>query len=122
MSQALQEVLITALSALLLGAISYGFVLLRAYTLPKIKNEEVKEIAAFSMDIVETAVLDVTENFVKELKKDGDFTAEDAKLALIKTRDKVKALATPRIQAMITKYYGDFNTWLDQQIEAYVAH
>ena len=122
MSQGLQDVLLSVLSAVLLGAVGYGFTLLRAYTLPKIKNEEVKEIAAFGIDIIQTAVLDVSENFVKELKRDGNFTEEDARLALIKTKDKVVAQANERLIKLVEKHYGNFETWLEQQIEAFVAH
>lgn len=122
MNAELQEIIFTALGTVLTGLIGYGFFLLRTFTLSKIRNEELKTIAEVSFEIVGTAVADVSENFVKELKKDGKFSKEDARTALELAKSKAKQQISKRAKELIEKHHGDFEKWLEQQIESFVAH
>jgi len=122
MPEQLQEILYTALGLVLAGAISYGFMLLRTFTLSKIKNEELKQIVAAGLTVVETVVADVSENFVKEMKKSGTFTKEAAAQALELTKQKATAQIKAETRVLIEKHFGDFETWLTTQIEAIVSH
>jgi polyhydroxyalkanoate synthesis regulator phasin len=122
MNEQLQEILYTALGVLLTGAISYLFMLLRTFTLSKIKNEELKQIVGAGLTVVETVVADVSENFVKELKKQGKFNKEAAEEALRLTVAKARVQITAETQALITKHFGDFEQWLSTQIEAVIAY
>lgn len=122
MNQELLNIIYTAVGTLLTGLIGYGFMLLRAYTIPKIRNEELQEVARISIDVVQAVTLDVGENFVKELKKDGKLSKEDAISALELTKAKAKAMISERGKYLIEKHFGNFDAWLESQIEAFLAH
>jgi len=61
-----------------------------------IKNEKIqkllKEARVELEDAVTKAIIETQETYVKALKADGNFTEEDAKLALQKSTDRVKEI------------------------------
>ncbi len=122
MNEELANVLYTALGLVLAGAISYGFMLLRTFTLSKIKNEEIKQVVGAGLKVVEIVTADVAENFVKELKNAGTFDKAAAERALELTVAKAKELITLETKALIDKHFGDFETWLLTTIESILAH
>lgn len=122
MNEQLANVLYTALGLVLTGAISYGFMLLRTFTLSKIKNEEIKQVVGAGLKVVEIVVADISENFVKELKNQGKFDKAAAEKALELTVAKAKVMITVETKALIEKHFGDFETWLITTIESVIAH
>lgn len=88
-----------------------------AYIKSKTDNQAIQEAA----DDVGDVVTQVNQTFVDDLKKDGTFTDEKKTEAFTKALSLAKELITADTQKLITKYKGDFDTWLNTQIETWVS-
>lgn len=91
----------------------------------KLKNQVNSEILNKYFDIVQDAIIKAVmftnQTFVDELKGANLFDEEAQKEAFRKTKDQVLAIITDSQKQLIESAVGDFDKWLDTQIEAYVA-
>jgi len=103
------------------GLITYGFTLFNAWLKTKIKNEKMKKLLSAMTTIIESAVQSVQQSFVSQLKKDGKFDKEAQKQALNLAIMKVKHKVTAETQLAIAEFFGDFDEFIEDQIEAYIG-
>lgn len=85
-----------------------------------IDNEKLEQYMIAVTDILERVVISTNQVFVDNLKKNGQFTPEaqaEAKEMAIET---AKELITVESKQAIEILYGDFNIYLETQIEAMV--
>lgn len=86
----------------------------------KVKSESLKRALSTATDIVKKSVQMVSQTYVDELKKNGDFTAEHQKEAFNKSATAATGLISNEVKQVITEVHNDFNKWLASQIEANV--
>ena len=105
------------------------FAVIRDYLIEKnnklaneIDNDLIKQYYYMATDMVDEVVQSVSQTYVDTLKKNGTFNKEaqeEAKNIAIAT---LKTLIIGDIKNAVEKLYGDFNTWLDVEIEHYVNY
>lgn len=115
------QIVLTALATGFAGLVTYAFTLLNAWLKTKIKNEKLQKLIEVMSSVIETAVQSVFQTFVSQLKTDGKFDKEAQKKALEMTITKAKANITAEARAEIEEFFGDFDAWLEDQIEAYIS-
>ena len=84
------------------------------------ENETIREYADDAIECVLNAVIAVNQTFVESLKNSGSFTESSQREAFNKAKQLVLSLISDNSKKAIEKLYGDFNTWLDNQIEVCV--
>ena len=112
--------ILIALGTGLAALVTWGFTMLQAWLSKKIKDDKLRLISNTVLDLIRDSVLFVNQTIVEQLKKDGKFDAEAQHLALSKALERVKANLTKESLAILTELYGDVETWLQTQIEAFV--
>lgn len=73
-----------------------------------------------AQNVVETAVLSVSQTYVDELKKSGKFTKESHYEAKEQAINIANELLTSDVRNAITNLYGDVDTYIDNLVEKYV--
>jgi len=86
----------------------------------KIDDDTINKYIYLAEDIIATAVLQVNQVFVEELKKDGKFDKERQQEAFNKCKEIVLTLLNDNAKTVIEFIFGDLNRWIDSQIEATV--
>lgn len=86
----------------------------------KIDDDTINKYIYLAEDIIATAVLQVNQVFVEELKKDGKFDKERQQEAFNKCKEIVLTLLNDNAKTVIEFIFGDLNQWIDSQIEAAV--
>lgn len=84
----------------------------------KLKNEKSAEYIKKATTIIVLCVKMVSQTYVESLKKAGRFDEAAQKEALSRCKAAVKIQLTDDIKAFLTEAYGDFEVWLNTQIEA----
>ena len=84
------------------------------------ENETLREYADDAIECVLNAVIAVNQTFVESLKNSGSFTESSQREAFNKAKQLVLSLISDNSKKAIEKLYGDFNTWLENQIEVCV--
>lgn len=70
--------------------------------------------------IVASSVTSVYQTYVENLKKTDTFDKQAQMLAYAKAKDLITDSIKPKAKKYIIKHFGDFNTWLQTNIEAKV--
>ena len=86
----------------------------------KIDNENLNKYIAIATDAVSMAVLTVSQTYVDELKRQGKFDKQAQENAKQMAIDKAKSLITEEAKNAVTLLYGDFESYLNSQIESLV--
>lgn len=89
----------------------------KKYVDEKIDNEQLKK----AVDIITTAVNSVQQTYVDDLKKNGDFTLEAQKEALIKAKDEALNLMNEKVTSAIQNNYGDIESYIITTIEGIIG-
>lgn len=84
----------------------------------KLKNEKAVGYIQKATTIVLNAVKSVFQTYVDSLKKSGTFNEEAQKTALGQCKVIIHAQLTDDVKAFLTEAYGDFEVWVNTQIEA----
>ena len=85
-----------------------------------LENEQLQNYIQAATDIIGSVVIEVNQTFTDSLKKAGKFTAESATEAKQMAIDKCNQLISEKSKDAITVVYKDFETYLNNQIEAMV--
>ena len=104
----MQNVLAMIIGVVLLPVIYQAF----GYLLIKGKNYYVQEATLVVRDVV----VNLTQTIVDELKKKGEWTEERQIEVFNKAFDMIVALVSERAKRVITKAFGDFETWAKLKI------
>lgn len=86
----------------------------------KIENDMLQKYVDMAIDTVESSILAVSQTYVDSLKKSGTFDKKAQKEAKILAIDTATALITKEAKVAIEMAYGDFNAWLDTNIESLI--
>ena len=82
------------------------------------QNVNEKKILAAIDQLVTDSVNYVSQTFVDALKKDGDFSAENQKIALELALENIKTTLSEEAKEFIMANYGDMQAWLITKVEA----
>lgn len=85
------------------------------------KSEKLTETLRQSSDIVVQVVTAVTQTYVDDLKKRGEFDADAQKQAFEMAKEAALALISEEAQQLIASSCNSFSDWLVSAIEAAVA-
>lgn len=86
----------------------------------KIENDMLQKYVDMAIDTVESSILAVSQTYVDSLKKSGTFDENAQKEAKMLAIDTATALITKEAKVAIEMAYGDFNKWLDINIESLI--
>ncbi len=86
----------------------------------KIENDMLQKYVDMAIDTVESSILAVSQTYVDSLKKSGTFDENAQKEAKMLAIDTATALITKEAKVAIEMAYGDFNKWLDTNIESLI--
>lgn len=86
----------------------------------KIDNDNLNKYITIATDAISMAVLTVSQTYVDELKRQGKFDKQAQEAAKQMAIDKAKSLITEEAKNAVTLLYGDFEAYLNSQIEALV--
>ena len=117
----LNTVIFPALAIIISGLASWGVTVLVAYLNTKIKNEKVRGQLENVRDIITAAVAQTAQNFVDDLKKNGEFSPEMQAEALKRTLAEVKKQLTEEATDAINTITKDAEAWIAAEIEKAVA-
>ena len=85
-----------------------------------IKNDELKQIMNSLNQLVKSAVLEIQQIYVDELKKNGAFNYEAQKLAIEKCLNTIKANMPIKVEQWLKSNFKDIEGYLRTLIEAQV--
>lgn len=123
------DIIFNALGMLLLAVVAYIIVpnvkaAGAAFTkqiAEKTKSERLSNATAQATDIVVRVVAATEQTFVDNLKKAGEFGAEEQLRAFEMAREAAADLISAEIKELINEHYNSFDNWLLTAIEAAVA-
>lgn len=112
-NEVLLNVVNTFLGLVVTALVPYLFSLLRN----KLKAEyQIKYLEKFQ-DIVTTAVTQVQQTYVSEMRKAGTFDKMAQATAFCKARDAVLAMLNEKTKEIVTEAVGDFEMYMKNKIE-----
>ena len=114
------ELIEMIIELLLVPILIYGLTLLRGYIIRNTKIKQVESILLQATMAVEAAVGETTQVFVEELKEQGDFTKENAEIALERSMNTALTILGEAGENLLGRAVGDVNLYLDALIEAEV--
>lgn len=118
MNEILLNVISIIVTAVVIPLISLGGAKLIQLINSKIKNQETAKQLTTATNIVTSAVRVVFQTYVGSLKKSGTFDKNAQIEALNKAKDIAISQITNETKNYIVTNYGDFDNWLNIQIEA----
>lgn len=83
-------------------------------------NEHILNAIFLIEEIVTKAVAFVQQTYVDNLKKDGNFSVEEQKIAFEKAYESIVQLVNDEQKELIESLFGNFSDWLTILIEAAV--
>lgn len=105
----------------IVGVIVSGLGIFFTYLINRfIKNDELKQIMNSLKELVKSAVLDIQQTYVDELKKNGAFDYEAQKRAVEKCLDTIKANMPLKVETWLKSNFKDIEGYLRTLIEAQV--
>lgn len=105
----------------IIGVVISGLGIVFTYLINRfIKNDELKQIMNSLNELVKSAVLDIQQTYVDELKKNNIFDYEAQKRAIEKCLDKVKANMPKKVEEWLKSNFNDIEAYLKTLIEAQV--
>ena len=85
-----------------------------------VKNDELKQIMTSLYQLVKSAVLDIQQTYVDEMKKNNMFDYEAQKIAVEKSLKVIKANMPMKVESWLKSNYIDIDNYLRTLIEAQV--
>lgn len=120
-----QQIMYIVITAILPVALAYLKSFLDAKANEAIANVENKKLAGYlgrAYEAVGLAVNTVSQTYVDSIKQSGNFDEAAQAKAKEMAVDLAKELISYDVKQAISIAYGDFNTYLDTAIEAYVRN
>lgn len=105
----------------IVGVIISGLGIFVTYLINKwVKNDELKQIMNSLYQLVKSAVLDIQQTYVDQMKKDNIFDYEAQKLAVEKCIKTIKANMPIKVEEWLKSNFKDIEAYLKTLIEAQV--
>lgn len=118
----MNDILLNIISALctcvIIPLITWGGTELIKLIKAKTKNEKATEYLTLAVNIVTNAVKVVFQTYVDGLKKAGKFDKEAQVAAFAQAKGIILSQIGDDLRSYIANTYGDFNGWVDIQIES----
>lgn len=111
-------ILSTMITAVVIPLITLAGKKLISWLGAKTKNEKAASYIQKATTIVLNAVKAVFQTYVDSLKKSGAFDKAAQETALLKCKEIISAQLTEDVKAYLIESYGDFEVWVNAQIEA----
>ena len=115
-------VIFPALATILTGLASWGVAVLVNWLNSKIKNEDIRAALKNARDIIMAEVAKTSQNFVDDLKKNGEFSPEKQAEALKMTLENVKMQLTAEAAVAVNAITSNAEEWLLAEIEKAVKN
>lgn len=122
MSQVFVNVLVSALSTVLLALLTFLGSKLTNLIDAKVKDSKGNRLLKQATEVVLTAVRATFQTYVETLKNKNVFDAEAQKVALSKAKETVLSQLSTEVKSYITTNYGDLNEWITTQIESSINY
>lgn len=122
-NEVLQNVAYIVITAILPILVTYAVKLLNVKVVEltaSIENEKAKRYIEAAVEAISIAVTAVNQTYVDSLKAAGMFDEASATIAKNLALEKAKELISLDSKKFIEMMYGDFDTYLENAIEAYV--
>lgn len=116
MNEYLNEILGVVITAFVIPLITY----LSKVAIELLQEKIAERKIVKAIDVTEAVVAEVNQTYVDQLKKEGEFTAENEAVAFNKAFELSKQLINDSTQKVIAKAFNNFDSWLQAQIEAAV--
>lgn len=87
----------------------------------KFNNKQLDNYLRFAEECITTSVMATQQTFVDELKKEGKFDKAAAQNAFKKAEATFKTLINDDAKIAIEKVYGDYDKWVESQIEKQIS-
>ena len=105
----------------IVGVIISGLGIFVTYLINKwVKNDELKQIMTSLNELVKSAVLEIQQIYVDEMKRNNIFDYEAQKLAVEKCLKTIKANMPLKVETWLKSNYMDIDNYLRTLIEAQV--
>ncbi|MBO7691549.1 MAG: hypothetical protein J6T10_02805 [Methanobrevibacter sp.] len=105
----------------IVGVIISGLGIFVTYLINKwVKNDELKQIMNSLYQLVKSAVLEIQQTYVDQMKKDNIFDYEAQKLAVEKCIKTIKANMPIKVEEWLKSNFKDIEAYLKTLIEAQV--
>lgn len=118
MSEYVNEILSVIVTAVIIPLITYLGKVAIELLQEKVAELKIKK----AVEATQAAVAEVNQEYVDELKKEGNFTAEHQAVAFNKAYELCLQLIDVKTQKLIESAFNDFDSWLQAQIEAAVRN
>lgn len=120
MPQEILNIIISAVSIVVTGLVSWGVSVLINLMNTKIKDKTLAAHLTAITQIVTDAVMNVFQTFVETLKANGTFDKAAQEEAKQKALDIIMNQLTPELVEYIKSNYGDVKEWISNKIESVI--
>lgn len=120
MPQEILNIILSAVSIVVTGLVSWGVGVFINWMNSKIKDQKLAGYLGDITRIVTDAVMNVYQSFVETLKTNGKFDEKAQAEAKQKALDIITGQLTTELKDYITTNFGDMQEWLGNKIEAII--
>ena len=117
MPQEVLNIILSAVSIIVLGLASWGVTVLTSFINSKMKDKKMAALLTKALNIVSDAVKKIFQEFVEALKKEGKFDKEAQQKAKEAATKIINSELTPELVEFIQSNFGDVKEWISNQIE-----
>lgn len=117
MPQEVLNIILSAVSIIVLGLASWGVTVLTSFINSKMKDKKMAALLTKALNIVSDAVKKIFQEFVETLKKEGKFDKEAQQKAKEAATKIINSELTPELVEFIQSNFGDVKEWISNQIE-----
>ena len=120
MPQEVLNIILSAVSIVVTGLVSWGVSVLITWMNGKIKDQKLAKHLTAVTQIVTDAIMNVFQSFVETLKVNGKFDEKAQAEAKQRALDIVMNQLTPELKDYITTNFGDMTEWISNKIESVI--
>ena len=117
MPQEVLNIILSAVSVVVLGLASWGVTILTSFINSKMKDKKMAAFLTKIINIVNDSVKTIFQEFVEILKQEGRFDETKQKQAKEKALQIINSQLTPELIDFVQSNYGDVEAWISNQIE-----
>ncbi len=111
------ETVSLVVTGLIVPTALYGIRLGVKFLENKISNQNFNKYMGIAEKSVETAVTSVSQTVVDNLKNSGSFDQTSKEEVFAQAKEIALSIMGQAAKDVVTQAHGDFNTWIDNQIE-----
>ena len=120
MDQSVLNIVLSAVSIIVTGLISWSTGVLISFLNEKIKDKKLSKFLTGATAVVTDAVQAVYQTWVEALKAEGKFTKEAQEYAKQQATDMIKCQLTNEMMKYIEENFGDVSDWISEKIESVI--